>query len=309
MPSRSHDALAWVLAVAGVAVAAPGARAQSAHSGEEAQRSQAAEPLADLRALGASPSTYAATIAWRSQFRATVGYPIPLARREHWTLRLPALVQLHDEAERNVFPSRLWRGRLGLSWIWHDTLSRADAAVSGFAVEALFGHESDHATGSDVVTLEGGDTTLGTAFDTFLFTNDIGVRGALRLPLGDASLVPALTARFHFYACTRIDRTCYDEPFGGAQGFELTADAVFDGAGGRPTLGRWTWFLAVHAGYVVSTTTMVEELRLVAHGGTRVRRRDAGLIALFATGAFGSEVGMLRHEEVYQAGLGVRWAP
>lgn len=150
---------------------------------------------------------------------------------------------------------------------------------------------------------------MGTEFDTFLFTNDLGVRAALRIPLGPASVVPSLTGRFHFFSCTRTDRACYDEPFAGAQGLELTADVVLDSGGGRPLTGRWTWFVSLHGGYVVSTRTMVSELRLTGLAGTRVRREDLGVFALFATGAVGSEVGMLRAENVAQGGVGIRWAP
>jgi hypothetical protein len=258
-------------------------------------RARAESPLVTVvDQISASPDAPTFGFIWRRAPRATLAAIIPIlgsAPEATTGLRLTPFVEVYNTpGALLILPNENWRGRLsGELWrLWTGSNGAEGAWLRG---GLAYEHESDHSS------VRANAPRL--AFRTL---NDFNLRVSASTSSVNAFVVTAeLDSRLYFLSCTEPDIDCLDNlravGYGGA--LELTSQRRFG--------GDWHAFWSISMSWIVPSSGLVGELRLVSHLG--VWRRRPGTWQVFVLGYLGSEVGILRDTSLHQVGLGIRWAP
>lgn len=253
-----------------------------------------AQPLP--MAVSANPNDETMELAFRDEFRVRVGTTIPVARRDRIWVTLGGAVDIHDPST-NLFPSAFWRGFMRLSF---------EGSLGEFRVGAHLFHESDHETITQTGDLEYREST-------FLYLNGIGVHASRRWESGRLFVDAGAVLRMHAHTCT-VRRTFVfvedlaDECGAGSVtryfGFEAQLDAALGYSFGEYT----NLFASLHGEFIVGGDQVRTEERLLVRAGAAFSTTH-GDWTVFAEGAFGNEVGLLRERQSASVGGGLRYTP
>ncbi len=245
----------------------------------------------------ASPDAPAVEVAWRGSLRAKAGIHLALVEPREGApgalFEAPAFIELHNAVGNgSVVPWEYWRARIALAggYRWRLGDFRVDAL-------ALIEHESDHATGPNVIadSVEFG----------FVNFNDVALTARVRRLVRHPQFVQ-LTTRLHVLTCTVSTAVCgagfggrgdrsFEASLEGSQ--ELTLDAE----------AHWALFVAV-AGDAIVATPLIRPARRLALRLGALWRRTHDVLSLSLYGLAGTDVGYLRGPDTLQGGVQLAWS-
>lgn len=253
-----------------------------------------AQPL--RMAVSANPNNETMELSYRDEFRVRVGTTIPIARTDRIWVTLGGAVDLHD-FRGNLFPSKLWRGLMRLSF---------EGSLGEFRVGAHLFHESDHESVDE-------PGVVVAPLTPFLYLNSVGVHVSRRWESGRLFVDAGGAARMHLHTCTVRRRLEFisdlvDSCGSGSMTRYFGFEAQLRGAIGY-SFGEYTnLFAAVHGEFIVGGDQVGTEQRILLRAGASFHTTH-GDWTVFSEGMFGNVVGLFRERQSVSVGGGLRYTP